>query len=173
MFGLHAAELTFRHPKSAKLMTLSAPMPSIWREQYPGSMWSDFGAFVNSRDLRPRLSDVVASRSWTCVPGYQMSSLRDCGNAGVFSLPGTCVPGYQMSSLRDWGTRGVFSSWDCVPGYQMSSLRDWGTRGVFSFWDLRPRLSDVVASRLGNARGDLRPRLLSPRLGFIEHSLVD
>ena len=35
LFGLHAAELTFRHPKSAKLMVLRAQVPSVWFEQVP------------------------------------------------------------------------------------------------------------------------------------------
>ncbi len=91
----------------------------------------------HSWDSRPRLSDAVASRLWndmtmdsspgTCVPGYQMPSLRD-SECAVFShswdsrprlsdavasrlgndmtmdsSPGTCVPGYQMPSLRDSG----------------------------------------------------------------------
>lgn len=34
MFGLHAAELTVRHPKTAKLLTLRAPAPEAWRERF-------------------------------------------------------------------------------------------------------------------------------------------
>ncbi len=35
LFGLHAAELRFRHPKSAKQITLTAPIPEIWKENFP------------------------------------------------------------------------------------------------------------------------------------------
>ena len=34
-FGLHAWKLSLRHPKTAKLLELTAPLPDAWRERFP------------------------------------------------------------------------------------------------------------------------------------------
>lgn len=34
-FGLHAWKLSLRHPKTAKLLELTAPPPDAWRERFP------------------------------------------------------------------------------------------------------------------------------------------
>jgi 23S rRNA pseudouridine1911/1915/1917 synthase len=34
-FGLHAHKLSFRHPKDGRIVEIEAPLPPVWRQQFP------------------------------------------------------------------------------------------------------------------------------------------
>ena len=34
-FGLHAHSLSFRHPKDGRVIQIEAPLPSVWKQQFP------------------------------------------------------------------------------------------------------------------------------------------